>query len=150
MLKKFKNSLRRAKERFKSRIEGRTTTKFSIKHDNTGMTVTWLTIENNSGSVDIVWNDVEYICAFKIDLFAYDLICLKLNLKDEIVFEIDERMDNFNNLIDSLPVYLPGCLETNQWFDKVAIPAFETNLTLIYKLDSVILPKELQNNLEFS
>lgn len=150
MLKQIKKSLNRAKERIKSRLEGRTTTEFKIKHDNIGMGIIWLTIENDSGVDDIKWKDVGFIIAFKRDVFAYDLICFAIGLKDKTIIEINERMENFDSLIDCLPTYLPGCLSMNQWFEKVTIPAFETNLTTIYKQDGITIPKEFQFDVEIN
>ena len=123
----------RMKERRKSFREGRTKNIFTLEHDLEGLKVSWLTIENESGTTEIVWSDVGQILAFKRDCFAYDKICLAIGLNDDTAFEINENMDGWEELIKKLPDYLPGCKAMEEWWLDIQTPAFELNLTTIYQ-----------------
>ena len=82
-------------------------------------------------SVD--WADVVMVMAFKRDLFTYDLICLAMDLTDGTWVEVDEEMEGFKELQETLPRVLRG-LDAD-WWGKVAFPAFATNATTIWRSD---------------
>jgi hypothetical protein len=132
MLSSIKAYFEKVRQRIKSRIDGRTSTIYKIKHNPKGMNVSFLTIENESGSNSIFWKNVEKVTTFKRDLFTVDMICLQFHLNDEIVFEINEEMKGWDELTKLLPEYLPGCKKWEEWFMNVFSPAFETNLATIY------------------
>lgn len=81
----------------------------------------------------IAWKDTVRVEAFKRDLYAVDLICLLVLLKDNKAIEINEEMEGFESLAGKLPEYLPGCQEFEEWFQVVAFPAFKENNTVIYQ-----------------
>lgn len=132
MLSSIKSYLRKVRQRIKSRIDGRTSTIYEIKHNPKGINVSFLTIENESGSNSIFWKNVEKVTTFKRDLFTVDMICIQFHLNDGIVFEINEEMKGWDELTKLLPEYLPGCKKWEEWFMNVVSPAFETNLATIY------------------
>lgn len=76
------------------------------------------------------WSDVCRICGFKRDLYSVDLICLAFQIPDK-VFEINEEMEGYHAIIETMPVHFPG-LEP-QWWTKIALPSFATNLTTIWE-----------------
>ncbi len=80
----------------------------------------------------LAWQDVNTIEAFKRDLYAVDLICLAIILKDHKIVEINEEMEGWDSLVEKLPDYLPGCRKFAEWFSVVAFPAFQPNVTEIY------------------
>ena len=46
--------------------------------------------------------------------------------------EVSEDMLGWKALVEAVPVYLRGALSQEEWFQKVASPAFELCLTDIY------------------
>ena len=101
------------------------------------MTVSSLTIENESRQTVFHWRDVIRVEAFKRDLWAVDQICLAFIQTGDTEVEINEEMDGWNSLVEQLPDYLPGCQKFEEWFQPVAIPAFELNLRVIYERGDV-------------
>jgi len=97
------------------------------------MNVSWLTIENERGSRSLTWDEVISIKAFKRDLYAVDRICLIIGLKDGSGVEIDEEMSGWDSLVQKLSEYLPGCRSFGEWFEVVAFPAFQLNMTSIFE-----------------
>jgi hypothetical protein len=97
------------------------------------MNVSWLTVENEKGQRSVMWDDVISIAAFKRDLFTVDLICLVMTLKNDAAVQVDEEMNGWDSLVQTLPAYLRGCKKYEEWFQTVAFPAFQTNLTVLYE-----------------
>ena len=79
----------------------------------------------------IHWKEVESVSVFKRDLGSFDLLCLAVETSD-CVFEVDEEMDGWESLIASLPDFLPGAAQKQEWWKKVVLPPFATNWTLLY------------------
>lgn len=42
-------------------------------------------------------------------------------------------MNGWDDLVQALPVYLPGCKAWADWWHPVAVPAFKPNVTMIFK-----------------
>lgn len=85
-----------------------------------------------SKSVEVNWDDVNEIAAFKRDLFTVDMICLAIGCCD-FAIEVNEEMAGWQDFVQKLPDNLPGCKSFPEWFLEVAFPAFETNTTVIFK-----------------
>ena len=96
------------------------------------MSVSWLTIENEKGSRLLRWDETISIKAFKRDLYTVDRICLVIGLRDGSGIEVDEEMSGWDSLVQKLPEYLPGCKSFGEWFEVVAFPAFQLNMTSIF------------------
>ena len=105
---------------------------YEIVHDENHMSVSWLTMENEKGSRLLTWDETISIKAFKRDLYAVDRICLLIGLKDGSGIEVDEEMSGWDSLVQKLPEYLPGCKSFGEWFQVVAFPAFQLNMTPIF------------------
>jgi hypothetical protein len=133
MLEGFRSYLHRVAEKQKSYRQGRRRTVYKIFHNANAMKVSWLGVENDRGEIVIAWKDTVRVEAFKRDLYAVDLICLLVLLKDNKAIEINEEMEGFESLAGKLPEYLPGCQEFEEWFQVVAFPAFKENNTVIYQ-----------------
>jgi hypothetical protein len=133
MLEGFRSYLHRVAEKQKSYRQGRRRTVYKIFHTANAMKVSWLGVENDRGEIVIAWKDTVRVEAFKRDLYAVDLICLSVLLKDNKAIEINEEMEGFESLAGKLPEYLPGCQEFEEWFQVVAFPAFKENNTVIYQ-----------------
>lgn len=133
MLEGFRSYLHRVAERQKSYRQGRRRTVYKIFHNANAMKVSWLGVENDRGEIVIAWKETVRVEAFKRDLYAVDLICLLVLLKDNKALEINEGMEGFESLAGKLPEYLPGCQKFEEWFQVVAFPAFKENNTVIYE-----------------
>jgi len=79
----------------------------------------------------IAWPAIESVAAFKRDVFAYDLICLAITKSDGLTHEVNEQMIGWDKLIAALPQNLPSFPAFEDWFHRVAIPAFKTNWTVL-------------------
>jgi hypothetical protein len=133
MREAFKSYLHRACERQKSYRAGRRDTVYTIFHNANAMKLSWLSMKNGRGEIVVAWQDTVGVKAFKRDLFAVDLVCLAILLKDTKAVEINEEMAGWESLVEKLPEYLPGCQKFEEWFSAVAFPAFKPNVTAIYQ-----------------
>jgi hypothetical protein len=94
-----------------------------------------LKVNKGEGSMELPWNEVEEVHAFKRDLFTTDLICLAFKRAGMNEYlEIHEEMAGYHDLLQTLPSRLPGF--SVGWFFDVAFPAFETNHRTIWKRTS--------------
>jgi hypothetical protein len=82
----------------------------------------------------VVWAEVTAVFAYKQDCFAVDRIWIAIaDQHDRVRVELNEDDVGYQALIDELPKRLPGCPSPDEWFTRVAIPAFETNLTVLFR-----------------
>ncbi len=89
-----------------------------------------ITLEKDT---QVLYENIISIDVYKRDLMTTDLICLSFNFiegKEELSLEIHEHMKGYKETIEKLPKYFPTI--DQEWFTKVAFPAFETNLTRIW------------------
>ena len=133
MLGAITRHLNRIYQRRLSYREGRRSTVFEISHDENHLSLSWLTMENEKGHRLLTWEETISIKAFKRDLYVVDRICLGIELKDGSGVELDEEMSGWDSLVEQLPEYLPGCKKFGDWFEIVAFPAFQLNLTTIFE-----------------
>jgi len=82
-------------------------------------------------AVTFAWTEVEEIHAFKRDLFATDLICLRFILSGDRAVEINEEMAGYHDLQSLLQRKFPE-MQVN-WFADVAFPAFATSHRIIWR-----------------
>jgi len=129
------NSLRKlarnVAERHRSAAEGRTTTVYTISIDEPIITIDSTTVENQNDSRSFDINDVTVAVAFKRDLMFVDNVCLSFELPTGWV-EVDEEMQGFGTLLESLESLLPGFPPSVEWWHGVCIPAFKTNYTVLW------------------
>lgn len=93
----------------------------------------WLRGKNGDNISEMSWSEVERVFVYKTDAYTVDVICMAFVSESGKVLEISERMRGWQYQIEELPNYLPGCKPFAEWFMEVAFPAFETNMTEIYK-----------------
>jgi hypothetical protein len=79
---------------------------------------------------EIPWAAISIIVAYKRDLITTDLICFDVVLEDGTLVEVNEEMDGFEHLLNSLERQLPSFDRT--WPDKVVHPPFAPNRTVVY------------------
>lgn len=76
------------------------------------------------------WNNIEFMLGYKKDLFATDLICLQVYFENDLNFVLTEETPGWYKFLEHSKEFLEA-IEA-KWEVNIAIPAFETNLTLIY------------------
>ena len=89
-----------------------------------------VSIKLSSSIRNIRWNDIEEINAYKLDRVTIDEICFDIVLS-ETVITISEKIEGWQIFTDKLESVLTGF--DNEWFSRVAHPAFKTNLTTVYQ-----------------
>jgi hypothetical protein len=75
------------------------------------------------------WNDVTEIIGYKIDLFTYDSVRIRLTLDKQISVEIDEDQSGFDDFAVELEKRFPSIKD---WRLKIIQPPFARNETLLY------------------
>ena len=107
--------------------------RYLVGFDSSGVTQT----VSSATSVDEVWlewSQITEICAYRRDCVHLDQIRVAFWSEDlGVGLEITEEDAGYEKLIDELPLRLPGCLGRDQWFERVAIPAFAPNITVLYR-----------------
>lgn len=96
---------------------------------------TGLTIEGRQEGAKkqtVAWDSIESATAFKRELFAYDLICVAIEIESGMSVEIDEQMEGWQEFCEGLEAYLPKSLARGEWLNKVMHPAFKPSTTIIY------------------
>jgi hypothetical protein len=83
-------------------------------------------------SVFLRWAEVTRAVAFKRDQYVVDRICLAFELSHSTL-EVNEDMLGWEQLVNELPDRLAGARAYDDWFGKVAFPAFEANETIVFE-----------------
>jgi hypothetical protein len=105
--------------------------------DDAGLRIDEVRVDRPTASLGgFEWEAVARVVAYKRDLYIYDLVCVAFEFADGTAFEIHEEMMGWQDLIDSLCQRLPGCAPFDEWWPKVASPAFETNETTLFDRQS--------------
>jgi hypothetical protein len=78
------------------------------------------------------WEDIRLVRAFKVDCYTYDSIYFAVeSVAEGGVFVVNEDHWQFKELVGAFEARLPQF--DREWFLKVAIPAFETCDTVLYR-----------------
>jgi len=95
---------------------------------------------SKGSSLELLWNEIEEVHAFKRDMLTTDLICLafKKSGKEEY-YEIREEMAGYHDLLEMISKKLLGF--NLDWFPDVAFPAFATNHRIIWKRSGLDVPR---------
>jgi hypothetical protein len=86
-------------------------------------------IKLSSGIINIRWDEVKEIYAYKLDLMTIDEICFDIVLS-ETVITLSEEIEGWQIFTDKLETVVTGF--DKEWFAKVVYPAFKTNYTRVY------------------
>jgi len=89
--------------------------------------------KRSANTLQMAWNDIARVTAFKRDLMTVDCVCMLLADADGHILEVDEEMAGWQELCEALPQRLPGAKPFHEWFMQVAFPAFATNGTDIFR-----------------
>ena len=87
-------------------------------------------IELKDGIQKIRWDQVEKLTAYKIDLMAYDEICLNAVCANGR-FTITEDTPGWYQFVERTKKNLRGI--DKEWDVKIVYPSFATNLTILYE-----------------
>lgn len=78
------------------------------------------------------WDEVEEIAAWKVDLYSYDVIRIGVRpteLRGSLTF--DEEQDAWETFLNMLNQRFT--LQPPDWWSAVAFPAFQQNLTILWR-----------------
>jgi hypothetical protein len=103
----------------------------TIQYGPSGLTATWFQVDGTEVRTAAQWNEIKRVIAYKVDCWAYDLICISFGTA-EGAFEVNEEMEGWEGLTEALPVYLPGALERSEWWDEILLPPFAANGTTLF------------------
>lgn len=80
----------------------------------------------------VTWESIEEIRAYKRDLLTVDLICWGFCFPgEEYMIEVNEEMVGFKQLVKTAEKRFE--INQDDWWSKVAYPAFATNMTVIWQ-----------------
>src|SRR5262245_34089174 len=95
------------------------------------MTLTIWHANGTESKTELKWSEVNRAVAYKRDCYTLDLVCRGFTTLDGFV-EVNEGDDGWDALIDAVPRLLPGTTSKEEWWSKVAFPAFARNLTTLF------------------
>jgi hypothetical protein len=147
MLNKVKKYFQKEYVRYKAHAQNKPEVKFRLSCNSISLTVYKQDIFGNQDESSIDWKEVEFAFVYKQDLFTSDRICMYLGKSQTEGLAVHEEMEGWDELEKHLPEYLPGALNVESWWANVVFPAFETNLTLVYK-DPAYPDSEIQKMME--
>ncbi|MEX2558701.1 MAG: hypothetical protein WD403_02250 [Pirellulales bacterium] len=78
----------------------------------------------------IRWAEVDEIVAWKDDVWAYDIICIGLR-SGQKQYRCDEEQHGWHDLLRTIERLF--AIRRDDWWRRVALPAFETSLTVIWR-----------------
>jgi hypothetical protein len=87
-------------------------------------------IKTENSIKEIYWNEINSMLAYKIDLYATDLITLDIYCSNNFHFKINEETPGWYKFLEYSKKMFPRI--TENWEMEIAVPAFATNLILIY------------------
>jgi hypothetical protein len=80
------------------------------------------------------WEEIAAVHAYKRDCFSVDQIRVALSDRsDRVRIDISEDDGGYQVLVEELPRRLAGCLRLDEWYQRVALPPFETQMTELYR-----------------
>ena len=91
---------------------------------------------------DIQWEGIKTILGYKIDLYATDCICAEIFCDNGKSFAINEETKGWFQFQRHLKERLPAI--DKGWDIEISVPAFETNLTLVYDRDNRTLEEVIK------
>lgn len=93
-------------------------------------TANGFTIAYKDEEYDVPWHEVEELVAYKLDLMAYDEICLDI-LHNGSKHTITEDTPGWHLFVEKTKSVYPGI--DMYWDSKIVYPSFATNLTVLYQ-----------------
>lgn len=90
----------------------------------------WFSIQIKGHVRQVFWNDITLVRTYKIDAMTIDYIVVEIE-DTQSVISINDETPGFYKFMAIAESKLEGFKQ--DWFQVVAFPAFETNLTIIYE-----------------
>lgn len=106
-----------------------------VTHSDKGLRIDASFADGKVITTELHWAEATDAVAFKRDCWTVDLISIGFG-NGKASVEINEEMPEWNNIVEALPRYLPGCMPQHAWFLQAAFPAFETNPVPIFRRDA--------------
>lgn len=80
------------------------------------------------------WSNVVEICAYKVDLFGYDEICIDIRVDGtEHFYWVSEEDKGYREFLVELERRYSGIRPESSWWSEVAFPAFVENRTTLWQ-----------------
>jgi hypothetical protein len=113
--------------------ESRRGTSASVRCDELGITQFVSSRQDAVRTQSLPWDYVTQVFAYKRDLLTVDQISLTFLSHDpgELI-EVSEDDEGYEQLIEQLPKRLAGFPTPEEWWQKMALPPFETQWTRLY------------------
>jgi hypothetical protein len=106
---------------------------FEIQCDDYGVTLAVVPARGEP-PLRLTWERIDAVYAYKRDCLTVDQIRILLGNDDQRTWmEVSEDDIGFKVLITELARRLPGCPSIFEWWEKVALPPFETQWTEVYR-----------------
>jgi hypothetical protein len=96
-----------------------------FSYDDTGFSLT-----EQKGVTHYNWLDIETIFGYKEDRYTTDEICLDIFTNGNHYLTLTESTPGWYQFNDRLTKCIPSI--SNSWDGEIAVPAFETKLTLLF------------------
>jgi hypothetical protein len=108
------------------------------RHAGVGVTVRFddsgIAQITSASHTQLTWPQTTEVYAYKRDCFGIDQIRAVLgNETLRTWIYVGENDDGYEELIATLPRYVPGCTVAEEWWQRVAIPPFEAQWMALYK-----------------
>lgn len=96
-----------------------------FSYDDTGFSLT-----EHKGVTYYNWTDIETVFGYKVDNYTTDEICLDIFTYSKHCLTLTESTPGWYQFNDRLTKYIPSI--SSNWDGEIAVPAFETKLTLLF------------------
>lgn len=96
-----------------------------FSYDDAGFSLT-----DHNGVTYYNWTDIETVFGYKEDRYTTDDICLDVFTSDKYCIKLTENTPGWYQFNERLIQHIPGI--SNSWDGEIALPAFETKLTLLF------------------
>ncbi len=100
------------------------------------------TVEAAGSIKEVEWSEVRSMIGYKEDLLTIDSICLDVICENDFSFQINEETSGWYRFLNESKAALTS-IDTF-WENAIALPTFETKLTLIYDRDNRSLKEVLK------
>jgi hypothetical protein len=116
--------------------QSRGKTSVSVQCDEAGFTLIVRKGERTEQTQHLKWDCVTGVFGYKRDCLTVDQMCLAIGSDADQWIEVTEDDEGYEHLIKQLPTHLAGFPTSEGWWQKVALPPFETQWTRLYRRKS--------------
>jgi hypothetical protein len=118
-----------------------------IEHDASRLRLIRTLNDGSKRVNEAEWREVSRVVVYKRDALTHDVIALAFLMSGREGIDVNEAMEGWDDFVEKLPEYLPGCQTLGQWFQAVAFPAFALNPTEIFRREEPA-PEEAETRTE--